>query len=349
MARHCFAYRNHLPAPWGESVDLLVLGGTHHVGRSVVEAALVRGYSVTTLTRGLSGPPASGVQPLYADREDGAAMRAALGSRSWDAAIDTWSGAPLAVRQATAVLSDRVGHYGYVSSRSVYRWPIPLSLDESGPVVDADPDSPESDDYAAAKRGGELAATEAFGERALLARAGLILGPYEQVGRLPWWLRRLQRGGRVLSPGPPNRPLQYIDGRDLANFLLLAAEHQLGGTYNTVSRPGHTTMGELLETTLAVIGSEAELVWVAPSIIDNAGIAPWSELPIWVPPEGELAGLHAGDVTASHARGLRCRPVAETIRDTWEWLQAEGDPLALSDGSVGLAPEREQAVLATVN
>lgn len=204
VARHCFAYRNHLPAPWGESVDLLVLGGTHHVGRAVVEAALVRGYSVTTLTRGLSGPPASGAQPLYADREDGAAMRAALGSRSWDAAIDTWSGAPLAVRQATAVLSDRVGHYGYVSSRSVYRWPIPLSLDESGPVVDADPDSPECDDYAAAKRGGELAATEAFGERALLARAGLILGPYEQVGRLPWWLRRLQRGGRVLSPGPLN-------------------------------------------------------------------------------------------------------------------------------------------------
>jgi len=329
-------------------VDVLVLGGTHHVGRSVVEAALARGYSVTTLTRGLSGPPATGALPLHADRMDAAAVRAALGSRSWDAAIDTWSGAPLAVREATAILQGRVGHYSYVSSRSVYHWPIPLALDESGPVVKANPDSHESDDYAIAKRGGELAAMEAFGARALVARPGLILGPYEQVGRLPWWLRRLEQGGRVLCPGPRNRPLQYIDGRDLASWLLSAAERGLGGVYNTVSQPGHTTMGELLETARAVTGSEADLVWVSPSAIEKAAIAPWSELPIWLPPDGELAGLHAGDVTAAHAQGLRCRPVAETIRDTWQWLQTEGDPTALSDGSVGLSPEREHAVLESV-
>ena len=329
-------------------MDVLVLGGTHHVGRSVVEAALARGCSVTTLTRGLSGPPAAGARALHADRMDPASVHAALGSRSWDTAIDTWSGAPLAVREATEILKDRVGHYSYVSSRSVYRWPIPLSLDESGPVVEANPDSAESDDYAVAKRGGEIAAREAFGDNALLARAGLILGPYERVGRLPWWLRRLERGGRVLCPGPRSRPLQYIDGRDLANWLLLAAEKGLGGAYNTVSQPGHTTIGELLETARLVTGSQADLVWVAPSVIENATIASWSELPIWLPPEGEAAGLHAADVTAAHAHGLRCRPVAETIRDTWQWLQAEGDPVALYDGSVGLPPEREQAILATL-
>jgi nucleoside-diphosphate-sugar epimerase len=231
----------------------------------------------------------------------------------------------------------------------VYRWPIPVGLDENGPVVDGDPSSAESTDYAACKRGGELAVLEVFGERALLARAGLILGPYERVGRLPWWLRRLERGGQVLCPGPRTRPLQYIDGRDLGNWLLTAAEHGLGGTFNTVSQPGHATIGELLETARGVVGGEAELIWVSPALINEAGIVPWTELPIWVPPKGEFAGLHAGDVSAAYAHGLRCRPLAETIRDTWAWLQAEGDPDVLSSGSIGLRPEREAAVLASLH
>jgi 2'-hydroxyisoflavone reductase len=230
----------------------------------------------------------------------------------------------------------------------VYRWPIPVGLDERGPVVDGDPFSADGSAYAAAKRGGELAVVQSYGKRALLARAGLILGPYEQVGRMPWWLRRLQRGGPVLAPGPANRPLQYIDGRDLAWWLLSAAEQKLGGAFNTVSQPGHTTMGQLLEAARIVTGSRAELIWVSPALIEEAGIAPWTELPIWVPPEGDLAGLHAGDVSAAYACGLRCRPVTETIADTWAWQQAEGDPVALSNGSIGLPPERETALLARV-
>jgi nucleoside-diphosphate-sugar epimerase len=214
-------------------------------------------------------------------------------------------------------------------------------------VVDGDPDSLDDSDYARRKRGAELAAVEAFGGRVLLARAGLILGPYERVGRLPWWLRRMQRGGRVLCPGPTTRPLQYIDGRDLAEWILTMAEHAEGGTFNTVSVPGQTNMSELLETARAVVGSSAELVWVPPSTIEEEGIAPWTELPIWLPPDGELAGLHAGDVSAAYAHGLRCRSVADTVADTWSWMQDEGDPSVLSDGTIGLAPEREAAVLAT--
>jgi nucleoside-diphosphate-sugar epimerase len=272
----------------------------------------------------------------------------ALGVCQWDAVIDTWSGAPRAVRITAQMLADRAGHYCYVSSRSVYRWPIPVGIGESAPVVDGDPGSVEDGDYARCKRGGELAAVEAFGERTLLARAGLILGPYERVGRLPWWLRRLQRAGRVLCPGPPIRPLQYIDGRDLAEWILAMAEQRLGGPFNTVSVPGHTTMGELLETALHVVGASAELIWVTPSVIEQAGITPWTELPIWVPPDGERAGLHAGDVSAAHARGLRCRPVADTVTDTWSWLQAEGDPTSLSNGTIGLPPEREAYVLSAI-
>jgi 2'-hydroxyisoflavone reductase len=107
-------------------------------------------------------------------------------------------------------------------------------------------------------------------------------------------------------------------------------------------------MGELLETAVAATGSSAELVWVEPPIIEQAGIAAWTELPIWVPPDGELAGLHDGDVAAAYARGLRCRPAADTIIDTWSWLQAEGDPTGLSNGTIGLPAEREARVLAAL-
>jgi len=326
---------------------LLVLGGTHHVGRAVVETALAQGDQVTTLNRGVSGPPAAGAQPLHADRTDPAALAAALGDGSWDAVIDTWSGAPAAVGQAAALLAGRAGHYGYVSSRSVYQWPIPDGIDESAPVVAGDPADTSSADYAAAKRGGELAAVAAFGDRALLARAGLILGPYEIAGRMPWWLRRLERGGDVLAPGPRDRPLQYIDCRDLAAWLLSAADRGLGGAFNTVSEPGHATMASLLEAARDVTGQRANLIWVPPEVIEAAGIEPWTELPVWVPPTGEYTGLHNGDVSAAYAAGLRCRPVAQTIADTWRWLQAEGYPPERAGRPAnGLDPEREQQVLA---
>ena len=322
---------------------LLVLGGTHHVGRAVVETALARGDDVTTLTRGVSGPSASGAIALHADRTDPAMLRAALGTAEWDAVIDTWSGAPAVVRDSAALLADRAGHYGYVSSRSVYSWPPPPGQDESGPVVDGDPADTGQDDYAAAKRGGELAAVEAFGDRALLARAGLIIGPYEIVGRMPWWLGRIDRGGDVLAPGPPDRPLQLIDCRDLAAWMLTAAGRGIGGAFNTVSKSGHATMASLLDAAISATGSSARLVWVSPEVIESAGIEAWTELPIWLPPTGEAAGLHDGDVSAAYAAGLTCRPIEETIADTWQWLQAEGYPEARP--GTGLDPDSERRVL----
>ncbi|MEO5852355.1 MAG: NAD-dependent epimerase/dehydratase family protein [Nocardioides sp.] len=309
---------------------LLVLGGTHHVGRAVVEAALARGDAVTTLTRGESGPPAAGAEARYADRTDPVALAAALGDDTWDAVVDTWSLAPRAVSVAARLLAGRAGHYTYISSRSVHTWPIANGADESAPVVDGDPDSEEAGDYAAAKRGGELAALEGFDGPVLLARPGLVLGPYERVGRLPFWLRRLHAGGRVPVPGPPDRPLQYIDARDLAGFVLARPV----GTFNTVSRPGHTTIGALLEECRVVTGSDADLVWLAPEVVERAGVAPWTELPIWVPPTGELSGLHDGDVEAAYAAGLDCRPMAETVADTWSWLEREGpSPGTARDGT----------------
>jgi nucleoside-diphosphate-sugar epimerase len=320
----------------------LVLGGTHHVGRAFVETLLASGTEVTTLTSGRSGPPKAGAAARYADRFDPAAVAAALGEDTWDAVVDTWSGHPAAISTTARLLSGRAAHYTYISSRSVYRWPIPSGADESAPLVDADPASIDDGDYAAVKRGGELAA-ESFAGPVLLARAGLILGPWEVVGRLPFWLTRIAAGGRVPAPGPRDRPLQYIDARDIAVWVRGAAATGVAGAFNTVSRPGHTTIGALLDTANGVTGGRSELVWLTPETVERAGVEPWTELPIWVPPTGELAALHDGDTRSAQAAGLVCRPMEETVADTWSWLEEEGaPPPPAARGATGLDAEAER-------
>ncbi|MFI2348876.1 SDR family oxidoreductase [Streptomyces sp. NPDC019443] len=327
---------------------LLILGGTEFVGRAVVESALGRGWEVTVFHRGRHEAPA-GVTTLLGDRTapDGLA---ALADREWDVVVDTWSAAPSVVRDAARLLAGRVGRYVYVSSCSVYAWPPALGHDETSPVVEGSPDAGEVP-YAEAKRGGELAALDAFGDdRALLVRAGLIIGPWENIGRLPWWLRRIARGGAVLAPGPRDTPLQYIDVRDLAEWVVLAAERGLSGPYNVVSEPGHTTMRDLLEACARATGSSAELRWTPPEVLLAAGIEPWTDLPIWIPraeqPELHNA-IHGVSVGKALAGGLSCRPVASTVTDTWRWLESIGGapPQRGDRPVVGLAPEVEAGVL----
>ncbi|MFF4650337.1 NAD-dependent epimerase/dehydratase family protein [Streptomyces sp. NPDC001380] len=324
---------------------LLVLGGTEFVGRAVAEAAVARGWHVDVFNRGRGAAPA-GTRPLRGDRtaRDGLA---ALAEGTWDAVVDTWSWAPRAVRDAARLLAGRAGCYAYVSSRSVYTWPAPAGLTEDGPVVDASPDDDGHADYARAKRGGELAAGAAFGDRALLVRAGLVLGPYENVGRLPWWLLRTARGGPVVAPGPRDLPLQYIDARDLAEWTLDAAARGLGGPYNLVSPSGHTTTGGLLEACAAATGSRAELRWTAPERILAAGVEPWLELPVWLPPGEGHDAMHRSDVSRALAAGLRCRPVEETVADTWAWLRSlpGGPPQRADRPAVGLPPGKEAVLL----
>lgn len=252
------------------------------------------------------------------------------------------------MRDAARLLADRAGRYVYVSSRSVYAYPAPAGLPEDGPLVTgASPDAGAEVSYPLAKRGGELAALDAFGDRALLARAGLILGPWENIGRLPWWLRRIARGGPVMAPGAPDTPLQYIDARDLANWLLDAAERGLHGPYNLVSRPGHATMGELLDACVRATGSDAVLRWTPAEKILAAGVEPWTDVPVWLPP-GELHdAMHRGDVSKAYAAGLHCRPVGETVTDTWNWLCELGGaaPQRPDRPVVGLDPGTEAKLL----
>ncbi|MGQ4436793.1 MULTISPECIES: NAD-dependent epimerase/dehydratase family protein [unclassified Streptomyces] len=327
---------------------LLVLGGTEFVGRAVVEAALGRGWEVTVLNRGRHEPPA-GAEALRGDRTAPGGL-AALASGEWDAVIDTWSAAPRAVDDAARLLADRVGRYLYVSSCSVYAWAPPSGHGEDAPAVEGAAPDADRTDYARDKRGGELAALGAFGaERSVFARAGLILGPYENIGRLPWWLGRVARGGPVLAPGPRELALQYVDVRDLAEWLLGAVERELSGAYNVISPQGHATMGSLLDACVRVAGGAGvSLRWTSAEVVLGAGIEPWTQLPVWVPAGSDgYDALHSADVSLAVGAGLRCRAVEDTVRDTWEWVQGVGGvaPQRADRPVVGLDPAVEAKVL----
>ncbi|MFE9094360.1 NAD-dependent epimerase/dehydratase family protein [Streptomyces sp. NPDC007264] len=326
---------------------LLVLGGTEFAGRAVVEAALGRGWEVTVLNRGRHRPP-PGVRALRGDRTAPGGP-AALAEGEWDAVVDTWSAAPRAVHEAARLLAGRAGRYVYVSSCSVYAWAPPAGYAEDAPLVEGAAADAGATEYPQDKRGGELAALDAFGpDRSVLVRAGLILGPHENIGRLPWWLTRIARGGPVLAPGPRDLPLQYVDVRDLAEWILGAVTQGLSGAFNLIGPQGHATMGRLLEACVAVTGEVAELRWTAPQAVLDAGVEPWTQLPVWVPPDSDLHdALHAADVSLALATGLRCRPVAETVADTWSWLRDIGGtaPRRPDRPAVGLDPAVEARLL----
>lgn len=323
-------------------MKLLVLGGTDFVGRTAVEHALALEWDVTVLNRG-GTPPNPRVTALRGDRLATDGLEA-LRDEHWDMVFDTWSSDPTAVERSVAQLADRVQSYIYVSSRSVYDAPAAGAC-ESWPTVTG-----FGSDYARQKAAGERAVVHALGDRALLIRAGLILGPYENIGRLPWWLMRIECAGDVLAPGPADLPLQYIDARDLVDWSLDAAARGLAGPYDVVSRPGHATMGEVLQACITATGSDARLRWVEPDVLLDAGVKPWTELPIWIPPGADHDSLHGSDVSKAFAQGLRARPIEETVADTWTWLQTLGSEASTRKDrpNVGLSADREAAILADV-
>lgn len=309
---------------------VLVLGGSEFVGRAVVDEAVAAGWDVTVFNRGTSrAVPSDGVTVLHGDRTLPGGLDA-LRLGSWDVVVDTWSWAPSAVRDAATLLADRVARYVYVSSRSVYAYPTAAGAAEDADLVEGSPHDDGFDDYARAKRGGELAAVQAFGDRAVLARAGLILGPHENIGRLPWWLTRIAEGGDVLAPGASTDPIQYIDARDLAAFLLTAGSIGASGPFNVVGERGAVSLGDLLDACIVATDSDAVLRWTEQDRVLAAGIEPWTQLPVWLPTGEAADAMHHGDVSRAIEAGLQRRSVTETVTDTWNWLQSLG----------GIAPQR---------
>lgn len=330
---------------------LLVLGGTRFVGRAIVEEAVRRGHDVTTFTRGLA-EPRPGTKALHGDRTSPADL-AQLGEHDWDAVIDTSVLAPAHVAASTEVLADHTRHYTYVSTLRVYRdWPA-MGVDEESPTHEVPPDAAGDLEYALVKAGSERAVEQSFPGRCLLVRAGIIVGPYESPPRLPWWLARIRRGGRVIAPGPPERPVRAVDVRDLATWIVDNTRRQIPGAVNVPGQGGQTfgaLIGACREAAEAKDGPAAEVVWVGDDVLRAAGVEPWWQLPMWAPAEPAWAGTW--DVRGERAEitGVRYRPLTDTVRDTWRWLQrrrqAAGQPGSIElEPGVGLDPATERAVL----
>lgn len=330
-------------------MKLLIIGGTSFLGRATAVEALRRGDTVTTVNRGRSGPDVEGVEPLRGDRADEATLAQLVG-RHFDGVVDTSGFVPRVVGKATRALAESVGHYAYVSSISASgSWPGEVAHDDDeGPPCASDA-GPDDGDYGVLKAGCERAVREVFGDRSTIARAGLILGPHENVGRLTWWLARMARGGEVLAPGDPERPMQLIDARDLATYLLDSIVARTAGTYNVSAPPGNATMGSWLGDAARTVATDAELTWVADGFLLEQEVEIWTELPLWNPP-GQ-GGDHAWDADTSGAArtGLICRPVTETVADTWAWMQADGvqpGDEAGRFGANGIDADKEQRLLA---
>lgn len=311
------------------AMRLLVLGGTWFVGRALAEAAVGLGWEVTCFNRGRTGRDVEGVESVRGDRTVEADVERLAAVGSWDAVVDTGAYEPPDVALTAGRLAPVVELYVVVSSVSGYRdWPAGPT-DEDSPLWPARVDAREDDPdiaampgpfaYGALKAGCELVAGQVFGDRALVLRPGVVLGPYEYVGRLESLLGRSARGGRMLVGGDPKRAIQPVDVRDLVTFVLGLIEGRRGGVFNAVAPQGHATYGELIDSCVAATGGRAEPVWVDPSWLNDQGVAEWTELPLWRTP----AGTWAVDGSRAQRAGLVCRPLAETVVDTWSWLQGE--------------------------
>jgi 2'-hydroxyisoflavone reductase len=331
------------PAQGPRKLRLLLLGGTAFLGPELVEAARARGHAVTLFNRGKTRPElVPDVEKLRGDRDG---KLDALRGRVWDAVLDTSGYVPRLVKASAELLAPKVGRYLFVSSISAYadsREP----LTESSPVATM-PDERSEEvraHYGALKALCEKAAEAAMPGRTLSVRPGLIVGPGDPTDRFTYWPTRLARGGEVLAPGDGQDPVQVIDVRDLAAWMIRAAEEGLAGIFNAVGPASTLTAAAMLEA-CRVPDVEARLTWVDAAFLEKEKVSAWTDLPVWIPRSSEEAGMARTSNAKAVAKGLTFRPLAETARDTlafWKKLPAE----RRAKPRAGLPVEREAAVLA---
>ena len=322
-------------------MQILLLGGTKFVGRSYVEEALAAGHELTLFNRGLTGPELfPDVEQIRGDRD---VSLVPLAGRSWDVVFDASCYLPRHARLAAVTLADSVEHYTFVSSLSAYADETMPDQDESAPLAELVDQTSEDvgQHYGALKVASEREIQRVFGDRALILRPGFIGGPYDQVDRMPWWLRRLARGGEVLVPGEPTDRVQVIDARDIAAFALELGSRREGGVFNLCAPSEGFEMRELLERCAAAVGaSDAVYAFVPEAFLREHGVSEDEPVPYWV--GTRYVALRRFDPSKALAAGLKTRPLEETLRDCWAWdLGRRRPPL-----SVGLAPEREAELLA---
>jgi 2'-hydroxyisoflavone reductase len=325
-------------------VNVLILGGTVFLGRHLVEAALARGHAVTLFNRGQHGPDLfPNVEKLHGDRDGNLD---ALRGRRWDAAVDTCGYVPRVVRASAELLADAVKHYTFISSLSVYAATREPGTDETAPVDRVQDETVEEitgETYGPLKALCEQAAEDAMPGRVLNVRPGLIVGPHDPTDRFTYWPARMARGGDVLAPGRPDRQIQFIDVRDLAEWIVRAIEYNLTGVYNADGPDYTLSMGTLLDAGKSASGSNARFVWVEDQFLIDSGVQPWSEVPLWIPEsDPDAAGFFAFDCRKAIAAGLAFRPLDETIRATLVW---EATRSTEHEWHAGLKLEREKELL----
>ena len=329
------------PAP----KKILILGGTKVLGPALVEAARAHGHTVTLFNRGKTNPHLfPELEKLQGDRDG---KLDALKGRRWDAVIDDSGYVPRIVRMSAELLAPNVGQYMFVSSISVYPDGVPDGADETAAVqVLADPKSENvRQDYGALKAACEKAAEAALPGRTTVVRPTLIVGPDDPTDRYTYWPVRLDRGGEVLAPGDGNDRTQVIDVRDLAAFMIGLVETNTPGIFNAAGPEQPLTMRGLVEATAKGVGSKATVTWVPAAFLEAEKVQPWSDMPSWIPKGPESGGMAVSNARAI-AKGLRCRPLADTARDTLAWWKKEPEQRQKAPMRAGLPADREAAVLA---
>jgi 2'-hydroxyisoflavone reductase len=338
-----------------KSLRILILGGTGFTGPFQIQYALKRGHKITTFNRGKTHPGETpeGVEQLIGDRNG---QLDALKNRQWDVVIDNPTSAPVWVRDAAQILKGNVDRYVFISTISVYADTSKPGTDESAPLAkytgpDAMKESRESIIaskfalYGPLKALSEQEAEKWFPKKTLIIRPGLIVGPRDETDRFTYWPMRVDRGGEVLAPGAPSDPVQFIDGRDLAEWTIRMVENGETGIYNATGPVKQLGIGDMLETVKSALSSSAKFTWVNADFLEAQKVAPWSDMPVWIPPRGEEAGGNQISNKRALAKGLIFRAMADTTRDTVAWFKSQPQDRQ-SKLKAGLSPERETEVLA---
>ena len=321
-------------------LNFLILGGTQFVGRHLVDAIVVRGHTVSLFNRGKSNPQLfPQFERLIGDRDGDLRV---LEGRKWDVVIDTSGFVSQNVRATATLVAGSIARYIFISSISVYRDFSKPGLDETDPLETLPPGAREeqgdSSTYGARKALCERAAEEILPGKVLNVRPGLIVGPYDNLGRFTYWVHRAATSMEILAPGKPDAPIQLIDARDLAEWIVRMAESASVGTYNATGPPSPLTFQQLIEHCQSVSGKYAPLTWVDDTFLLNQGIKPFAGLPLWLPEVHH--GFFAINSQRAFSTGLTCRPLIDTARDTLAW-----DSASSGQKRIWLTSEREQELL----
>lgn len=325
---------------------VLILGGTGFIGPHFVTALRSAGHQLTLFNRGKRNPDLfKDVETLNGDRDG---KIDALKGRDWDVVIDNSGYVPRIVKLTADLLRDHVQHYIFVSSISAYADLTPPGIDEDyklATLKDPGVEEVRGDTYGGLKVLCERVVEKTYGERCAIVRPTYIVGPGDSTDRFTYWLARTARGGAMLAPGSPSDPIQFIDVRDLADFMRLCAERHISGRYNACNPPGAVTMGEVLQTAKQVSKADTTFVWADTAFLEQEKLLESGEIPIWSPPNSEYAGAALVSPARAVAQGLRFRPLEITVRDTLEW-HAKRPAAQREKLRAGLGPEREAQLLA---